>query len=82
MFIKWNIVQGVEAVQAQVGREFPNTKFQKGVNLLRSKSRDNVDPVNAVNWPPNRQGRVDAFLWVSSEFLEPGKKAESCWKVV
>ena len=61
MFIKWNIVQGVEAVQAQVGKEFPNTKFQKGVNLLRSKSRDNVDTVNTVNWPPNRQGRVDAF---------------------
>ena len=68
MFIKWNIVEGVEAVQAQVGKGFPNTAFQKGMSLLRSKSRDNVDTVSAVSWPPNRQGRVDAFHGLVANF--------------
>ena len=68
MFIKWNIVQGVEAVQAQVGKEFPNTAFQKGVSLLRSKSRDSVDTVSAVNWPPNSHGRADAFRGLVANF--------------
>ena len=27
-------------MQAQVGKEFPETVFQKGVSLLRTKSRD------------------------------------------
>ena len=31
-----------------VGKEFPDTEFQKGVSLLRTKSRDNEGIVNAA----------------------------------
>ena len=57
--------------------------FQKGVSLLRPKSRDNVGTASTLGWPPDRAGRVERMLseeqvsssesrpsWVSSH-LEP-----------
>ena len=35
--------------------------LQKGVSLLRTKSRDNVGTENTVDWPPDRPGKVDSF---------------------
>ena len=34
--------------------------FQKGVTLLRKKSRDKVDRVSTAGQPPDRPGRVDS----------------------
>ena len=39
----------VEAVWAPVGKEFPDRAFQKGVSLLRAKSRDNEGAANAAS---------------------------------
>ena len=44
-----------------VGKEFPDTEFQKGVSLLRTKSRDNEGIVNAAGRPPARSESVDLF---------------------
>jgi len=38
----------VLAAQAQVGKEFPDRAFQKGVSLLRAGSGGNVGAANAV----------------------------------
>ena len=52
----------VVAVPAWAGKEFPDTEFQKGVSLLRTKSRANVGTVNTVSRPPDRPGRVNSFV--------------------
>ena len=36
------------AVRLQIGKEFPDTAFQKEVNSLRARSRDNEVATNAV----------------------------------
>ena len=36
------------AVRLQIGEEFPDTAFQKGVNSLRARSGDNEVATNAV----------------------------------
>ena len=38
----------IEAVRARVGKEFPDRVFQKGVSLLRTKSRDKVSTWGAA----------------------------------
>ena len=35
--------------------------FQKGVSLLRTKSRDRVGPAHTVGQPPDRPGKADHF---------------------
>ena len=45
----------------QVGKEFPDRVLQKGVSLLRTKSRENVGTVTAAGQPPDRPGKVNAF---------------------
>ena len=46
-------------VRGWVGKHFPNTElFQKGVTLLRAKSRDNVGTVSAEGQTPHRPGRA------------------------
>ena len=42
--------------------------FQKGVSLLRTKSRDNVGTVIAVGWPPDRPGKVESFCGLIANF--------------
>ena len=42
--------------------------FQKGVSLLRTKSRDNVGTVSAVDWSPNILGRVNSFPEPTAHF--------------
>ena len=36
------------AVRLQIGKEFPDTAFQKGVSVLRTRSRDIEVATNAV----------------------------------
>ena len=55
----YNPIRNVKAVQIPVGKEFPDRAFQKGVRLLRKKSRDKVDRVSTAGQPPDRPGRVD-----------------------
>ena len=40
--------QSVVVVWARVGKEFPDAVFEKGVSLLRARSRDNESTANAV----------------------------------
>ena len=47
-------------------RSSRHRSFQKGVSLLRTKSRDHVGTASAVGWPPDRPGRISAF-WVLIE---------------
>ena len=56
----YNPIRNVKAVQIPVGKEFPDRAFQKGVSLLRKKSRDKVDRVSTAGQPPDRPGRVDS----------------------
>ena len=52
----------VEAVNMDWKRISRHRAFQKGVSLLRTKSRDKVGTVSAVGRPPDRPQRVDSFL--------------------
>ena len=42
--------------------------FQKGVSLLRTKSRDNVGTTSTVSRPPDRPGRVNSFCGLAVNF--------------
>ena len=42
--------------------------LQKGVNLLRTKSRDNVEAVNTAGRPLDKPGKVDMFYGVLANF--------------
>ena len=42
--------------------------FQKGVSLLRTKSRDNMGTASAVDWSPNGLGRVNSFRELTAHF--------------
>ena len=44
--------------------------FQKGMSLLRAKSRDNVgrDNVSTVGWPPDRPGKANNFHELIANF--------------
>ena len=42
--------------------------FQRGVSLLRTKSRDTVGTASAAGQPPDRQGRADHFRWLVDDF--------------
>ena len=42
--------------------------FQTGVNIFRTKSRDNVGPVSAAGRPPGRPGTADAFHGLRASF--------------
>ena len=55
----YNPIRNVKAVQIPVGKEFPDRAFQKGLSLLKAKSRDNKGAANAAGQPPDRPGRVD-----------------------
>ena len=58
-FLKLGYLGCVEAVQARVGKEFPNTReFQKGMSLLRTKSGDDEGTVTPAGPPPDGSGRV------------------------
>ena len=46
-------------VWTRVGKKFPDRILQKGVSLLRTKSRDNVGTEDTVGWPPDWPGRGD-----------------------
>ena len=48
---------------------------QKGVSLLRTKSRDEVGTESAVGQPPDRPGRVDSLYGLIANFysLKPKK---------
>ena len=41
--------------------EFPDRAFQKGVYLLRAKSRDSVGTVSTAGQPLGRPGKINAF---------------------
>ena len=41
--------------------------FQRGVSLLRARSRDNKGAASTVGRPPDKESQC--FLWVSSQFL-------------
>ena len=42
--------------------------LQKGVSLLRTKSRDKVGIVRIAGQPPDRPGRVDSFHGLVTNF--------------
>ena len=42
--------------------------LQKGVNLLRTKGRDNVEAVNTAGWPLDKPGKVDMFYGLLVNF--------------
>ena len=42
------LVSCVVVVQAWIGKDFPDSVFQKGVTLLRSGSRDNEGTANGA----------------------------------
>ena len=42
--------------------------FQKGVSLLRTKSRDKMGPANAVGQSPDRPGKADRFCGLIANF--------------
>ena len=42
--------------------------FQKGVSLLRTKSRDNVGTAITAGQPPDRSGKVDAVHGLVGSF--------------
>ena len=52
----------------QVGKESPDTVFQKGVSLLRTKSRDNQGVPSTVGRPSNRPGRSNTFCGFVANF--------------
>ena len=58
----------VVAVQTQVGKEFSNRAFQKGVSLLRTKSRDKVGVMRSRLTMPGRPGRVNSFHEFLADF--------------
>ena len=42
--------------------------FQKGMSLLRAKSRDKMGPANTVGQPPDRPGEADCFHGLIANF--------------
>ena len=61
------LVSRVEAVWGWK-RIAKHRAYQRGVSLLRTKSRDNVGTASAAGRPPDRQGRADHFLWLVDSF--------------
>ena len=52
------------AVQAQAGKEFPDTALQKEVSLLRAKEGTE----SSKDWPPDRPGRINSFCGLVASF--------------
>ena len=71
----------VEAVQAWVGKEFPDTQGVEGSEFIKNKDQRKSEPCEH-SWPTSWQtGKNWLFLCVHSQFLQPQDKENSCWKV-
>ena len=63
------------AVRLQIGEEFPDTAFQKGVNSLRARSGDNEVATNAVGQREllkqlTGSRESQSFSWVECSVLQ------------
>ena len=64
-----------------VGKDFLNAElFQKGVSILRTKSRDNVGTVSTEGQTPHRPGRAIPLCGLITKFLTVKTKKFFCWR--